>query len=53
MDLMSGIKFKKTQNPAYFSIEKFLGPPTLGFYRLRIIPVLRPIFAVLGIYHEW
>jgi hypothetical protein len=46
-------KFKKAQTPAYFLIEKFPGPSTLGFYRVRLIPVLRSISAVLGLYHEW
>jgi hypothetical protein len=36
-----------------FLIELFPGPSSLGFYPVRIIPVLRPIFAVLGIYNEW
>ena len=36
-----------------FLIEKFPGPSNLGFYQVKIIPILRPIFAVLGIYHEW
>jgi hypothetical protein len=47
--------FLKTQTPAYFYflIEKFSGISVLGFYQVRIIPVLRSIFAVLGIYQEW
>ena len=36
-----------------FQVKKFTGLSVLGFYQVRIIPVLRPIFAVLGIYHEW
>jgi len=36
-----------------FPIEKFPGISDLGFYQVRIISVLKPIFAALGIYHEW
>jgi hypothetical protein len=36
-----------------FLIEKFPELSALGFYWIRIIPVLMAIFTVLGIYHEW
>jgi hypothetical protein len=36
-----------------FLIEHFPEPSALGFYWIKIIPVLRPILAVLSLYHEW
>jgi len=36
-----------------FLAAKFPQPSDFSFYRIRIIPVLRPIFAVLSLYHEW
>jgi hypothetical protein len=60
MKLMFMLDFKKRRSLRIllvyywrFLIKKFPGPSVLGFYWIGIIPVLRPIFAVLDIYHEW
>jgi hypothetical protein len=50
MEKVNGFFYEFTVDD--FQVKKFTGLSALGFYWIRIIPVLRPIFAVLGIYHE-